>query len=579
MKRARTAEAGGLIAYIKAHCAWRRSGGLFCRAMLSCFLLSPVLAFAETSAAQPTPSPIENAFEAAQWAQLSSAGNALQQLGLRAAAGSPELAALVRQRQDLVTLADAREAELSQAAAPGRDAEARVVRLRGEVGSLRSEIAALDAELLKGFPRYSDLASPAPLSIPDVQALLEPDESLLLFLPARNNVFIWAVSSRAAAWHALPYGAETLTEDIAVLRSQLDPNAATRSAVSLSQNATKGPRVPPFDRLRARVLYLELIKPVEHVLTPTRHVFVVGDGPLAGLPLSVLVASDTGGEDTDPDALRKTDWLMKRYAFTTLPSVNSLNVIRKYPPIRGAGSRRAFAGFGAPVLGGQKAEVAVAAAAIGGFFRGSLADVEAVRDLAPLPQTGPELKKLAAVLGVGDEALYLGPRATEAVVKRADLSAVDVLAFATHGLLSGELQGLAEPALVLTPPETASVEDDGLLTASEVANLKLSADWVILSACNTAGGDGRPDAEGLSGLARAFLYAGARAILVSHWPVRDDAAARLTTDTLAALGESKVRRSEALRLAMLGVMNDTRDPSLAHPSAWAPFVIVGEGGY
>lgn len=536
----------------------------------------PLAAHAAEPASKATAAPIENAFEAAQWAQLSSAGNALQQLGQRAAAGSPELAALVRQRQDLVTLADAREGELSQAAALGGDGEARVVRLRGEIGSLRSEIAALDADLLKAFPRYSDLASPAPLSIPDVQAILEPDESLLLFLSARDNVFIWAISSKAAAWHALPYGGETLAEDITLLRSQLDPNAATRGAVSLSQNAANGPRVPAFDRLRARVLYSELIKPVEHVLQPTKHVFVVGDGPLAGLPLSVLVASDTGGEDTDPEALRKTDWLMKRYAFTTLPSVNSLNVIRKYPPLRGAGQRRAFAGFGAPVLGGQKADIVVASAA---FFRGSLADVEAVRDLAPLPQTGPELKKLAGVLGVGDEALYLGPRATEIAVKRADLSAVDVLAFATHGLLSGELQGLAEPALVLTPPEAASVEDDGLLTASEVANLKLSADWVILSACNTAGGDGRPDAEGLSGLARAFLYAGARAILVSHWPVRDDAAARLTTDTIAALGKDKIRRSEALRQAMLGVMNDKRDPSLAHPSAWAPFVIVGEGGY
>jgi len=567
------------MAHITAQNAWQCFTRLVCWAVLSCFLISPVVATAETPAATPSLSPIENAFEAAQWAQLSSAGNALQQLGQRAAAGSPELAALVRQRQDLVTLADAREAELSQAAALGGDGEARVVRLRGEIGSLRSEIAALDAELLKAFPRYSDLASPAPLSIPEVQALLEPDESLLLLLPARNSVFIWAVSREAAAWHALPYGAETLAEDITILRSQLDPNAATRSAVSLSQNATKGPRVPPFDRLRARVLYLELIKPVEHVLAPTKHVFVVGDGPLAGLPLSVLVASDTGGEDTDPEALRKTDWLMKRYAFTTLPSVNSLNVIRKYPPLRSAAPRVAFAGFGAPVLGGQKAEAVVASAATGGFFRGRLADVEAVRDLAPLPQTGPELKKLAGVLQVGDEALYLGPRATETAVKSADLSAVDVLAFATHGLLSGELQGLAEPALVLTPPETASIDDDGLLTASEVADLKLSADWVILSACNTAGGDGRPDAEGLSGLARAFLYAGARAILVSHWPVRDDAAARLTTDTLAALGKSKVRRSEALRLAMLGVMNDARDPSLAHPSAWAPFVIVGEGGY
>jgi len=164
-------------------------------------------------------------------------------------------------------------------------------------------------------------------------------------------------------------------------------------------------------------------------------------------------------------------------------------------------------------------------------------------------------------------------------VKALDLSSTSVIAFATHGLLSGELSGLAEPALVLTPPDAASLDDDGLLTASEIAELRLSTDWVILSACNTAGTDGRPDAEGLSGLARAFLYAGARSILVSHWPVRDDAAARLTTGTLSRIGEdATIGRSQALRRAMLSLMEDERDQSLAHPSAWAPFIIVGEGG-
>lgn len=147
-------------------------------------------------------------------------------------------------------------------------------------------------------------------------------------------------------------------------------------------------------------------------------------------------------------------------------------------------------------------------------------------------------------------------------MKALDLSSTSVIAFATHGLLSGELSGLAEPALVLTPPDAASPDDDGLLTASEIAELRLSTDWVILSACNTAGTDGRPDAEGLSGLARAFLYAGARSILVSHWPVRDDAAARLTTGTLSRIGEdATIGRSQALRQAMLSLMEDENDQS------------------
>ena len=140
------------------------------------------------------------------------------------------------------------------------------------------------------------------------------------------------------------------------------------------------------------------------------------------------------------------------------------------------------------------------------------------------------------------------------------------------------MSGLAEPALVLTPPDEATDVDDGLLTASEAALLNLNADWVILSACNTAAAD-EPGADGLSGLARSFFYAGARSMLVSHWPVRDDAAARLTTAAISMQDSNPdLGRAEALRRSMLVLMNDTSDPSLAHPSAWAPFVIVGEGG-
>ena len=178
-----------------------------------------------------------------------------------------------------------------------------------------------------------------------------------------------------------------------------------------------------------------------------------------------------------------------------------------------------------------------------------------------------------------DRALSLGDAATETAVKKAALGNARILAFATHGLLTGELTGLSEPALVLTPPAKATDIDDGLLTASEAAQLQLGADWVVLSACNTAAGDGTPGAEGLSGLARAFLYAGARAILVSHWPVRDDAAAALTTGAFSRLTSEKgIGRAEALREAMIAVMDNTDDPTLAHPSAWAPFVVVGEGG-
>src|SRR5262245_41382128 len=135
------------------------------------------------------------------------------------------------------------------------------------------------------------------------------------------------------------------------------------------------------------------------------------------------------------------------------------------------------------------------------YFRGALGDVSALRHLAPLFDTADELKAIAASLGAPAKELILGANASETRVKSLSgsgrLAEYSVVAFATHGLVAGDIKGLAEPALALTVPDEPTEADDGLLTASEVATLKLNADWVILSACNTAAG-GKPGAEALS---------------------------------------------------------------------------------
>ena len=154
--------------------------------------------------------------------------------------------------------------------------------------------------------------------------------------------------------------------------------------------------------------------------------------------------------------------------------------------------------------------------------------MDEVRKLQSLPGTAAELRQIADYLGGKEKNIYLRDRATETMVKEIALDQSKVLAFATHGLISGQLKGVSEPALVLTPPTRGTEVDDGLLTASEIAQLKLDANLVILSACNTASAD-KPGAEGLSGLAKAFFYAGARSLLVSHWPVASSAATKLTT--------------------------------------------------
>jgi len=188
---------------------------------------------------------------------------------------------------------------------------------------------------------------------------------------------------------------------------------------------------------------------------------------------------------------------------------------------------------------------------------------------------------VARELGVADDDIRLGDRATEREVKSlsasGELATYRIVHFATHGALAGELRAGAEPGLILTPPGEATPEDDGYLSASEIAGLKLDADWVILSACNTAAG-GAEGAEALSGVSRAFFYAGARALFLSHWAVNSDATVKLVTKTLSTMAADKaVSRSEALRRSMVALI-EHGEPHEAHPAYWAPFVVVGEGG-
>jgi CHAT domain-containing protein len=200
----------------------------------------------------------------------------------------------------------------------------------------------------------------------------------------------------------------------------------------------------------------------------------------------------------------------------------------------------------------------------------------------PLPETADEICAVARDLDADLDEMRLGARATEREVKALSASGklkqYRLIHFATHAALAGELKGTAEPGLILTPPEPkATQDDDGYLSGSEIASLKLDADWIILSACNTAGSDDASGTEALSGLARAFFYAGARALLASHWAVDSDATVQLVTIAARESRDKAVGRAEALRRAMLSMIKKGTQRE-AHPTYWAPFVIIGEGG-
>lgn len=495
-------------------------------------------------------------FIIAQELATTEAGRAFSAIAVRQSLGDTATAAIVRRQQDLATELRSKNRQLIDAT-DGDPVAAQ--RISGEIEALSARLAVVDRELRKELPAYARLIAPSPLPYHEVRRRLKPGEGLLLIVKSSYYTFSFAVTRDAFDWSA---SRTVLNEDrvsIARVRCDADP---------LTCPSDMAPS-PIFDRVTAHELYRQLIQPLEATLQGVKTLYVTTSGELTDLPFAALITAKPEGSDTD-EALLNAPWLSDRYALVSLPSVAALRAVKA--PLRGSG-RDPFVGYGAPALGPA------------GATRG-VADPTKLMALPSLPGTEVELKAMARVLGAGADAIRLGARATETAV-RADpaVQRARIVAFATHGLLPGELEGLAEPGLIFTPPAHPSTRDDGVLSASEAAALRLSADWVVLSACNTATAAGSGDS--LSTLASAFLYAGADALLASRWRVEDEVTAALTVETLAnAEANPAGGRAAALQAAMRAVRAGKRaDGSAvegwavhwAHPASWAPFTLISDG--
>lgn len=492
------------------------------------------------------------------------------------------------------------------------------------LSEIDARLREIDAELSRDLPGFTAIANPKPLSVDATQFALSGDEALVVLfdtmemrsLPAET--LIWIVTQTSVRWVRSEIGGTALKHEVAALRCGLDAaawsdDATEKCAELLKLPIDKAPKegAPlPFDVARAHALYTKLFGDASKLIEG-KHLLLVPSGALTTLPFQVLVTEPPSHND-----VATARWLIRDHALTVLPSVTALTSLRAG---RKTAAPKPMIGFANPLLDGDQSDSkegawhkqqARRARAVKGCSEravektgalravrrsatpiqqaAGLADLSHLRMQTPLPETADEVCEVARSVGADLAALRIGARATETEVKRlsdaGDLAQYRILHFATHGFLAGQISGPFEPGLVLTPPTVATVRDDGYLSGSEIAGLKLNADWVILSACNTAGGAGQGEAsETLSGLARVFFYAGARALLVSHWEVESHAAVKLVTGAIGELAkDNRIGRAKALQRAMLAVMADTTRPSTWvpawHPSVWAPFVVVGEGG-
>jgi len=506
---------------------------------------------------------------------------AVGKLAVRLAAGNDRLAQLVRRHQDLSD--EAEKLDVAIVAAVAREPAKRDVtaerQMRDRLSGVLSERAALQEIFEVDFPDFAALSNPTPLTIAHIQQLLSDEEALVLFASGSpGTTYVFALTRDRYDWAAIPFGNEVLSKKVSIFRRGLE----------VDQVAAAG-NFGSFDLRFANELYLSLFGPIDALIKNKKQLLVVPTGALSALPFNLLVTEKA--PESLPSKLsgyRNAAWLIKRQAVAVVPSVASLKALRTFG--NRSSNTKSLVGFGNPVfnpnaasLPGPRASARSSARnlpmpAYTDYWRGAQIDRDKLAQSLPeLPDTAIELQSIAAKLNVSSSDLYLGRNATETAVKRMPLAEYRIVYFATHALVAGDIKGVAEPSLVLSIPSTPTEFDDGLLTASEVAQLKLNADWVVLSACNTIAGD-RPGAEALSGLARSFFYAGAKALLVTHWAVDSSAATRLTTSTFEYLRlNPNLGRAEALRQAMLDYLNDPANTENAHPAIWGPFTLVGEG--
>lgn len=446
---------------------------------------------------------------------------------------------------------------------------------RAEAELERAQSAArlkkIRAQLREQFPPYRHIDAPESVRIDEIQLVLASEEALVSYSVGSKNSVAFVIRRNSFLAVPLAIGEEEMVSRIMGLRAQLEPPGRPQPPAELAA-ALRG-----LDPEQARDLYRKIFAPISGTLAGARRIFVAGDGVLFLLPFGALVGSayDPVGfraEQERADGARapylaeygQVPWLGYRYSFRYLPAAGSLVYLRAETRSRATSWNTPLVAFADPKFEDEDSPQAKP-----GRHR-------------RLPATAQEAHAVAKLLQAPPQDVYTRERATKANVHAARLDEARYVLFATHGFAGADFAGGAEPALLLAHSDTPQPQSS-LLTMSEVIGLELRAELTVLSACSTAGQPSRAAryGEGFAGLARSFMYAGSRAVLVTHWSVFDTVARDFVIEFFK--NAPKEGADAALTSAMenrnRGLITDEssgRKISLAHPVFWAGYALVGD---
>ncbi len=443
---------------------------------------------------------------------------------------------LKKQDEILVSLTEAKQS-LEQESKTEQYDQQKVSELKEKIKVKEEELSKIQQEIRKTNPRYADLQYPQPVSLEEVQALCPDKNTIILeYSVGDSSSCLWAITRSAHQLFKLP-GRKALQEQIETLRyALLNPDQAN------NEFFTQG----------GYSLYRQLLQPAEPYLTKKSNLVIIPDGILNYLPFEVLLTEAKGiGPGTSFSGL---PFLVKKYPVSYGQSASVLRSLlseqtgeKQSDPVN-----KKLIAFGDPV-----------------YENSDDTSRSSVKSYKRLEYSGKEVENIASFFKKGNAEIYLRNDATEENVKReGELKKFNYVHFATHGYIDEDKPDFS--SLVITQDNNS--EEDGFLQATEIFNLNLNADLVVLSACQTGLGK-MIRGEGMVGLTRAFMYAGTPSVLVSLWSVSDVSTSTLMGEFYRNLVKQKLSKTEALRKAQLSLLGNKK---FAHPFYWAPFVLVGD---
>ncbi|MBV9553887.1 MAG: CHAT domain-containing protein [Alphaproteobacteria bacterium] len=535
----------------EARDSFRRAGEILSRPSYQGDVSVPpelVLPWLETLQATNAPAP--EMFQAAQFGQSGQTAALIAQATARLVAGDPKVADAIRAYQDRKRDFEQLQGERDRAVADNAGAD-RIGAVDKRIEQAKQAQNEAEQAILAAAPQYLK-AVEKPAGLDEVRALLGPNEAFVMFFVANEGSFGFVVRQGGTTAYPIPMRRLEIAQMINRLRDT---------------TIVKPAGIPTPDFGVSYKLYSALFGPAEKQLQGVDRITIAANGDLLRYPLEALVTQANAKDDNGD--YRKVPFLVRQAALTYVPSPRILVNIRQGR--NASTASRSFIGFGdfQPATQAQ-----LAASFPPDRCRDDLAALSA---LPKLPETRTQVTTIAQQMGGGTA--VVGEEFTKQRLAQSDVGQYHIVLLATHAFLPDSLRCFSEPAITVSVPPRAPNADSEFLRTGDIDQLKLNADLVALSACDTAGSGAV--GESLSGLARSFFRAGAHGLLVTHWPIVTGAAVPLMIGTFGSQGGAR-DSAQALRAAQLKVI-DTAGSSqqapveISHPNYWAGFVLIGDG--